>query len=256
MWFLLLWGIGFGGIPRVLMVGTVFGTLEVQSDGPASSSPLLFLSLFPAIAVAVVWFGMRRWLRSGFTFTDEGITGAHDDEEGLVAWDRVARIRWRFAGPTSDVRINGRPLPSGPALFAVLDDGSELRLMQACADSPADQRRMVRQLDRAVASGVVPVPVERDVDRVVAEADRHSLGWDEDGRTGERTASVRTWSSSGRGEAVPQAGPDDAPGVAWDEGDRDEGDRDEGDRDEGDPHEGDRDGGDTDDEPPPVWPTG
>ena len=159
---LCLWGALFGGVPLVMMATTLAGGLEGEVSGPLP--PLLFLALFPGIAALVVGTGLRRWSRSGFTVSRDGLAGAHDAEREVVPWDVVDRFEWRHAGPTSSVRVNDRPLPSGPALFAVLTDGRVLRVMQACAPRGHQRERIHRQLDDA--------PPFEIWSAVVAELDR------------------------------------------------------------------------------------
>ena len=194
---LCLWGALFGGIPMVILVGAVRGNGELP--------PVLFVALFPVIAAVVVGLALRRWFRSGFTVTTDGLRGAHDAEGRTVPWEEVQRFEWRDVGPTSDVRVNDRPLPSGPALFAVLDDGRALRVMQACAPRAGQRRRIHRQLDEAYEQGIVPVHLDRRVHP------GHGPGSGDVGPG--RDAGVTRWSSTGHGEAVPPA--DDGDDLRW-----------------------------------------
>lgn len=195
--FLFVWAAGFGGIPAVLIASSV-------ADGVGV--PLL-LWLFPAVAAIVVVIGVRRVRRAGFVLSEVGIEGAHDVESGLLPWSDVERIEWRHAGPTSSVRVNGRPLPSGPALYAVGGGGRAWRLMQSCATRDAQLARINDRLAQVAAAGRLPVVFDPDVPTPTGGDD----GTDDPAISGpapadrwEETA-VRRWSSSGAGEEPPQA---------------------------------------------------
>lgn len=196
MLFLLVWAAGFGGIPAVVIVSSV---------GDGAGVPLL-VWLFPIVAVVVVVAGLRRHRRAGFVLTEHGIRGAHDVETALLPWSDVERIEWRHAGPTSSVRVNGRPLPSGPALFAVGVDGRAWRLTQSCAADAAQQQRINDRMAEATAAGRLPVVFDPDVpdgDGEPPGAAGPTAGRAPDERW--EDAAVRRWSSSGVGEAPPQA---------------------------------------------------
>ena len=150
--FLWLWGLVFGGVPLV-MLGAAGG----------SGAPVPFLLLFPLIAAVVLGGVLRRSLRSGFTLEEDGIHGAHDAESDVVPWDEVDRIVWRWAEATSNVQVNGRPLPDGYALHALLHDGREVRLMQRVAATYGQQQDCNEQLAAAGASGVLPVPFDATI---------------------------------------------------------------------------------------------
>lgn len=149
--FFWLWGAIFGGVPLAMMV------LGGASSGDA---PPFFLALFPVIAAVVVGGSLRRSMRSGFRFEEDGIHGAHDAESDVVPWGEVERIAWRWADETSGIEVNGRPLPDGYALHAVLRDGRAVRLMQRVAPRYGQQQDLNDQLARAAASGVLPVPYD------------------------------------------------------------------------------------------------
>lgn len=154
MGFLWLWATVFGGIPLFILV------TGATSEGGA---PLLFLLLFPTIAVAVMVPMVRRSTRAGFVLDDDGIHGAHDAETDVVPWDEVDRIAWRWAEETSGVKVNGRPLPDGYALHAMLRDGRAVRLMQRVAAKYGQQQDLNEQLVRAGAAGALPVPFDATI---------------------------------------------------------------------------------------------
>lgn len=154
-WLLWVWAAVFGGIPLFILV-----TGTTSSDG---DRPVLFLLLFPAIAVAVLVLLVRRSLRAGFEFGADGIHGAHDAETRVVPWDEVARIEWRWSEETSGVKVNGRPLPDGYALHAVLHDGRAVRLMQRVAASYGQQQELNERVVRAQAAGALPVAFDATI---------------------------------------------------------------------------------------------
>lgn len=152
-WFLWLWAAGFGGVPLfILVTGTNGG-----------DAPVLVLLLFPAVAVAVLVPMVRRTLQVGFTLAPDGIHGAHDAEATVVPWDQVEGIAWRWAEETSGVTVNGRPLPDGYALHALLTDGRPVRLMQRVAPTYGQQQDLNEQLARAQSAGVLPVPFDATI---------------------------------------------------------------------------------------------
>ncbi len=152
MGFLWLWALFFGGIPLFML------TVAVPAGGP-----VLFILLFPLIAVAVMVPMTRRSLRAGFHLEDDGIHGAHDAEADVLPWSEVERIVWRWSHETSGVQVNGRALPDGYALHAVLRDGREVRLMQRVAPTYGQQQDLNEQLARATASGALPVPFDATI---------------------------------------------------------------------------------------------
>lgn len=144
--FLWLWAAFFGGIP-LLMLTMGAGRL---------GAPVLFILLFPLIALVVVGTTARRSLRAGFRLEPDGIHGAHDAERSVVPWDEVDHIAWRWSRETSGVKVNGSPLPDGYALHAVLRDGREVRLMQRVASRYGQQQDCNEQMAAAVLAGAVP----------------------------------------------------------------------------------------------------
>lgn len=152
--FLWLWAIFFGGVP-LLMLGVGAAT--------GGGAPVAFLLLFPLIAVAVLVPTTRRSLRSGFSFEEDGIHGAHDAESDVLPWGEVEQLLWRWSQETSGVKVNGRPLPDGYALHARLRDGREVRLMQRVASTYGQQQDGNEQLAAAAASGVLPVPFDATI---------------------------------------------------------------------------------------------
>lgn len=152
--FLWLWALLFGGIPLLMLVMGV---------GSAGGPPVLLLLLFPAIAVAVVVPVARRTLQVGFTLAPDGIHGAHDAEDTVLPWGEVERIAWRWAEETSGVTVNGRPLPDGYALHAVLPDGRAVRLMQRVAATYGQQQDLNEQMARANTAGALPVPFDATI---------------------------------------------------------------------------------------------
>lgn len=153
-WFLWLWAALFGGVPLVMLVA---------GGASQGGAPVLFLLLFPAIAVAVLVPMVRRAMRVGFDLEQDGIHGAHDAEDSVVPWSEVDRIAWRWAEETSGVRVNGRPLPDGYALHAVLRDGRAVRLMQRVAARYGQQQDLNEQLARATTTGALPVPFDATI---------------------------------------------------------------------------------------------
>lgn len=153
-WLLWLWALMFGGIPLVMLVTGI---------GDAGGPAVFLLLLFPAIAVAVLVPLGRRTLQVGFTLAEDGIHGAHDAEDTVLPWGEVERIVWRWAEETSGVKVNGRPLPDGYALHAVLTDGRAVRLMQRVAAKYGQQQDLNEQMARANATGVLPVPFDATI---------------------------------------------------------------------------------------------
>ncbi|MDZ7705091.1 MAG: hypothetical protein U5L04_11485 [Trueperaceae bacterium] len=153
-WFIWLWAAMFGGIPLFILLSGA-----TSDDG---SRPVLFLLLFPAIAVAVL-VSMSSMLRAGFSFEEDGIHGAHDAEKTVVPWADVERIVWRWSEETSGVKVNGQPLPDGYALHAELHDGRAVRLMQRVAPKYGQQQDLNEQLVRAQATGALPVPFDATI---------------------------------------------------------------------------------------------
>ena len=150
--FLWLWALVFGGVPLLML-----------AVGGATGAPVVFLLLFPAIAVAVLVPTTRRSMRAGFSLEEDGIHGAHDAESDVLPWDQVERILWRFSRETSGVKVNGRPLPDGYALHARLHDGREVRLMQRVASTYGQQQDCNEQLAAAAAAGALPVPFDATI---------------------------------------------------------------------------------------------
>jgi hypothetical protein len=151
--FLWLWGAMFGGIPLVILVA-----------GPTGAErPPFWLWLFPLIAFVVVGATARRSLRSGFSLEDDGIHGAHDAESDVIPWGEVERIEWRWSRETSGVEVNGRPLPDGYALHAVLHDGRGVRLMQRVASRYGQQQDLNEAMVRAVHEGALRVPFDATI---------------------------------------------------------------------------------------------
>ena len=151
--FLWLWALFFGGVPLVML----------GAGAAAGGAPVPFLLLFPLIAVAVLVPVTRRSLRAGFSLEEDGIHGAHDAESDVLPWAEVDRIQWRWAQETSGVKVNGRPLPDGYALHALLRDGREVRLMQRVAATYGQQQDCNEQLAAATASGALPVPFDATI---------------------------------------------------------------------------------------------
>lgn len=239
--FIILWATLFGGVPMLMLVSALGGA---QVDGPI---PLL--ALFPTIAGVVLVVSLRRHLRGGFVFGEDGIRGAHDLERGLVRWQDVSHLEWRYAGPTSTMRVNDEPLPSGPTLFAVLVGGDAVRLMQRCVPAVRQQRRMLAQLDAADTAGVLRVEIRGDP--ATAGPGWSLLAGGDEGTgavrpDGGRPVEVTRWSSSGRGREVPQPSSPvpSASASTWPAGDE-----------VGDPVVDDR-GVHGDDPDEPTWPTG
>lgn len=153
--FFWIWGAFFGGIPLVILVAG-------GSGEPSDAAPF-WLWLFPLIAAVVVGASLRRTLRAGFRLEQDGIHGAHDAESDVVPWEEIERIEWRWAAETSGVKVNGRPLPDGYALHAVLRDGRAVRLMQRVAPKYGQQQRLNDQVTRAVVKGALPVPFDSTI---------------------------------------------------------------------------------------------
>ena len=154
-WFFWVWGAFFGGIPLLVLLA--------GGTGEPSDAPPFFLWLFPLVAVGVVGASLRRTLRAGFRFEEDGIHGAHDAESDVVPWDEVDRIVWRWADETSGVKVNGRPLPDGYALHAVLVDGRQVRLMQRVAPRYGQQQDLNDQLARAQLAGALRVAFDATI---------------------------------------------------------------------------------------------
>ncbi len=151
MVFLWVWALFFGGIPLFILFTSWSGV---------NRPPVPFILVFVGIAAAVV-VGTARWsLRAGFRFEEDGIHGAHDAERTVVPWEEVQRLTWQWAEETSGMEVNGRPLPDGYALHAVLRDGRTVRLMQRVAPRYGQQQDLNDQLARAAASGALPVPFD------------------------------------------------------------------------------------------------
>lgn len=151
--FVWVWAAIFGGVP-----------LAALRSGEAVDGPVPVLLLLPLIAVGVLVGVLRRSLRAGFTLAEDGIHGAHDSEDEVLPWSQVARLEWRWSGPTSDVKVNDEPLPSGPALHAVLHDGRAVRVMQRVARRRRQRRRIAATLASARSAGLLPVPFDADAD--------------------------------------------------------------------------------------------
>lgn len=154
MAFLWLWAVFFGGVPMLML----FMGTDVEGNAPP-----LFLLLFPAVAVAVLIPMVRRSMRAGFHLEQDGIRGAHDAETTVVPWADIDRIVWRWSEQTSNVKVNGRPLPDGYALHAVLRDGRAVRLMQRVAARYGQQQDLNDQMARAGTAGVLPVPFDATI---------------------------------------------------------------------------------------------
>lgn len=152
--FLWIWALFFGGVPLVILV--------VGWSDPARP-PVLFILLFVVIAAAVLGATARWSLRAGFRLERDGIHGAHDAERSVVPWDEVERLAWRWSKETTGMKVNGRPLPDGYALHAVLRDGREVRLMQRVAPRYGQQQDLNDQLTRAAAAGALPVPFDATI---------------------------------------------------------------------------------------------
>lgn len=152
MAFLWVWALLFGGIPLVMLP-------MVARDG----GPVPLLLLFPVVAAVVLAGTLRRSLRAGFRLTGDGIEGVHDAEDHLVPWSDVSHVEWRWAEETSGVKVNGRPLPDGYALHAVLHGGRVVRLMQRVAPRYGQQQDCNEQLARAHADGLLPVPFDATI---------------------------------------------------------------------------------------------
>lgn len=148
MLFLWLWAVVFGGVPLLI--------LSSGASSTSGDSPVLLL-LFPLVAGGVLAWLARRSLRAGFHLEHDGVHGAHDAETDVVPWDEVERIEWRWAEETSGVQVNGRPLPDGYALHALLRDGRAVRLMQRVAARYGQQQDINDQMTRAQAAGLLPV---------------------------------------------------------------------------------------------------